>query len=487
MVHGVDGPGVLLGARRGPGRPVRCPIVGTAALVARLLVAGVLMTAAVAKLVDLDAFATANRNLGVPDRLVRVMRVAVPAIELVLAVGLLVTPTARVAAGLTVLLFAAFTALLVWNLARGRRPACNCFGNTGDEPISWWTVVRNVLLGLLAALAATGPSGIPAWIDDSIDPAGRSAFGAVFVGALVVAAALTVGLVRTRWQLPARRRRSTTEAAPGLPVGTDAAELLGEVRRRGRISGDLPTVVVRTDPSCGPCQALLPRLLSWQSAYAGLVDFAVLTGEVGEDPIHYDQVEHLVTDGETLAGRLGLDVTPSAVLVDGDGAVASTVAAGGIEIGHLVSDAVRDEDAQRLLPGDPANGVVMANGHGMLSLADLQGAMTLLVFWDPWCGFCQRGLLSLLQWQESIDGTGQRLLVAGQRDEEVTRLQGFQLVGADIDGSVMRLFGGEGTPSAVLIDAAGRVASDIAHGMDEVTALAERSQLLTSLGAPPPA
>ena len=123
----------------------------------------------------------------------------------------------------------------------------------------------------------------------------------------------------------------------------------------------------------------------------------------------------------------------------------------------------------------------MASPPGLVSIADVAGRMTLLVFWDPWCHFCRRALIDLLQWQERAAASGQSLLIAGQRDDEVARLQGFDLVGADLDGSIMRLFGGDGTPSAVLIDATGRIASDIAHGADQVMAIANRADLLASL------
>jgi thiol-disulfide isomerase/thioredoxin len=461
--------------------------VDAAALGARLVVAAVLVAAAVAKAVDLDEFARANRSLGVPERTIPAVRVGIPALEVVLAVGLLLTPTASLAAIGAVALFLAFTALLVWNLTQGRRPSCNCFGSTSDEPISWWTVGRNAVLAVLGVVAALGSQGLPEWIGELTDEGGASTAAAVLAGTLVVVAAAAAAVVRTDWRT---RRPAETGSAPtsasGLAVGEDVSGELETLRRVTGLSGQLPVLVVRTDPACGPCRALLPRLLSWQSAYAGLLEIAVLTGDVADDGDHHRSVEHLQTGGEDLARRLGLAVTPSAVLVDANGRIASEVVAGGIEIGRLVGEAMRDRDDGRLLQGDPASGVVLASGHGMLSLADLHGAMTLLVFWDPWCGFCQRGLLPLLRWQESVDGDGPRLLVAGQRDDEIAQLQGFQLVGADPDGSVMRLFGGEGTPSAVLIDAAGRVASGVAHGMDEVMALAERSQLLASLGAAPP-
>lgn len=460
------------------------PAMDTVVVAARLVLAGVLTVAAVAKFVDLEAFARATRSLGVADRFVPALRVGVPFVELLLAVGLLLTPVAPFAAIGALLVFLGFTALLVWNLAQGRRPACNCFGRSADEPISWWSVARNVALAVLTGLAVGGDhDGLPAWVSSQFDGAALARVAAVLAGLLVVVAAAAVALLRNDWR-PSRRRSSRRQGSSesGLEVGVDVSDVALGIRLDNDLAAELPVLVIRTDPECGPCRALLPRLLSWQSAYAGIVEFVVVTGDVeGHD--HYDQVAHLVTDGISVAARLKLDVTPSAVLVGSDGRIASSVAAGTVEIGGLVSEAVQVDGVSHLTQGDPANGVVLSSGHGLVSIADLQGALTLVLFWDPWCGFCQRALLPMLQWQESIAETGQRLLVAGQRDDEIARLQGFRLVGADTDGSVMRLFGGEGTPSAVLVDATGRVASDIAHGLDEVLALAARSDLLTSLGS----
>jgi len=54
-------------------------------------------------------------------------------------------------------LLVAFTLLLVSLLARGLRPPCACFGAARTRPISWWTVVRNVVfiaINLVALLGA---------------------------------------------------------------------------------------------------------------------------------------------------------------------------------------------------------------------------------------------------------------------------------------------------------------------------------------------
>jgi uncharacterized membrane protein YphA (DoxX/SURF4 family) len=68
--------------------------------------------------------------------------------------AVLVSGLARpVAAALAGLVLLAFTGLLVLNLARGRRPPCACFGATSRRPIGPWSVVRNLVLLALAAIA----------------------------------------------------------------------------------------------------------------------------------------------------------------------------------------------------------------------------------------------------------------------------------------------------------------------------------------------
>jgi len=76
---------------------------------------------------------------------------ALPWFELVLG-GVLITGIARpLAAALAAAALLAFTALLVANLARGRRVPCACFGARSGRPIGAWSVVRNLgLLGLAA-------------------------------------------------------------------------------------------------------------------------------------------------------------------------------------------------------------------------------------------------------------------------------------------------------------------------------------------------
>ena len=116
---------------------------------ARLVLAGVFLVAAVPKLLDPAAFAAAIGNFRVcPESMVNAIATVVPALELCGALALL-TPWRRGGALLLGALLIAFTALLASSLARGLDLDCGCFGTTAQaEPVTPLDLLRNA--GLLA-------------------------------------------------------------------------------------------------------------------------------------------------------------------------------------------------------------------------------------------------------------------------------------------------------------------------------------------------
>ena len=129
------------------------------ALAARVVLAAALIVSAVAKL---RSRAGVQRQVAllVSDRVAPLVGWALPAAELAVAVALVVwwSPVPGVVA---LLLLAAFTVVLV--RAQARRVPCLCFGATRlDTPAGPASVVRNGVLGALAALATGVPSGASA-------------------------------------------------------------------------------------------------------------------------------------------------------------------------------------------------------------------------------------------------------------------------------------------------------------------------------------
>ncbi len=120
---------------------------------ASLFLAGLFVLAAVAKWRDLPATARSLRALGLPRPWTAAR--ALPAVELALALGLVVTPAGSAAVALSLL--SAFSVFLVSRLRAGVDAPCQCFGTWGSgRPLSWVDVVRNVWLMAAAVLALSG-------------------------------------------------------------------------------------------------------------------------------------------------------------------------------------------------------------------------------------------------------------------------------------------------------------------------------------------
>lgn len=123
---------------------------------ARLVLAGVLLAAAVPKLLDPAGFAARLPNFRVfPDALTHILATTAPMLELLAALALLTGVLYRGGVWLALGLMSAFTALIASVLARGIDLDCGCFGTSPRlDPVGALDLVRNILLlGLAIALA----------------------------------------------------------------------------------------------------------------------------------------------------------------------------------------------------------------------------------------------------------------------------------------------------------------------------------------------
>lgn len=120
-----------------------------------LTLATVLGCSGVAKLRSPRSVDLAFRDLAVPARLSRPwMRRVFPWAELALAAALLVTASwlAVATAAAALALFGTYLALVARALARGDAAACACFGEGSGRPVGVATLVRNIVLVVVAAL-----------------------------------------------------------------------------------------------------------------------------------------------------------------------------------------------------------------------------------------------------------------------------------------------------------------------------------------------
>ena len=122
----------------------------------RIVLGALFIWAAITKLPDMAGFAQDVANYRVvPAALVPFVASAVVGIELLGGIALVAGVMERAAAAVIACLLVAFIAFLSQALLRGIDLRCGCFG--GDEPASWWTVARDLLMLAAAVVVARGP------------------------------------------------------------------------------------------------------------------------------------------------------------------------------------------------------------------------------------------------------------------------------------------------------------------------------------------
>ena len=486
-------------------------------LSARVILAITLGLAGVSKLVDTAAFRTAVREFGVPLWLAGPISRGLPPIEIAIAFLLLYNPTAQWGAvGATALLLM-FTAAIGTNLARGRTPSCRCFGQLRSVPIGWRTLARNGVLGALSAFVVVSRPGT-GWADAAQSLAGfgvqtTTAKIAVAIGVLVTAALMWM-LVRALrkngrllLRIDALEARldgfapKQPESPHGLPIGAPAPAFDLQTLTGGRVSlsalqGDgRPSLLIFSDPDCGSCTALLPEIAHWQRGHRDVLRLLLITPEskrgIGRVVDGKDIGDFLIQVGGAVAVAYRVNGTPAAVLIGADGRIASHLVMGSEAIaelvGYVTADAGRVPEPT-LLPrrtDHPLKGLVglpigetapvfsLPDSSGAeLTLQGVQGNTTALLFWNPPCAFCQRMLPKLVAWEKDTPRGAPKLVVvsAGARTvNEPADLRSTVLF--DATSSLSREFRVKGTPSAVLVDGDGRIASELAVGESNVFAL----------------
>ena len=96
-----------------------------------------------------------------------------------------------------------------------------------------------------------------------------------------------------------------------------------------------------------------------------------------------------------------------------------------------------------------------------------------MLFWNPGCGFCKRMVDELKAWEASPQPGAPQLLLVSTGTAESNREMGFaSTILLDEGFNTGRAFGAGGTPSAVLIDKDGNIASGVAVGSPAVMAMA---------------
>lgn len=471
-------------------------------LLARAILCAVFLVAGLGKLRDRAGSRRSMIDFGVPSALAGPFGILLPVAELVVAVALLLASFAWLGAIGALGLLVLFLIGIGVNLARGRRPDCHCFGQLHSKPIGWDLVVRNILLAIVASMVIyAGPRqpSFRAWMSDA-----RTQTSGGY-GMVIVALAVLALLVFQTWllfqlvkqggrvliRLEALEKQAggkpAAEAPPaekGLPIGETAPEfaledLHGDVVSLEQLRGPgKPVLLLFTNPGCGPCSALLPEAAAWQRDAASDFTLALISqGTVKENLAKTNehsirtvllQKEHEISDKYDALG------TPSAVLVRPDGTIGSLVATGAEAIRALVAKTINESLAgllaDPLQQGAPAPPLVFPDLEGrMFNLTELRGKPAIALFWNPGCGFCQQMTDDLKIWEKKALKAGTQVVLISTGTIEANAKSGFRSrVVLDQNFSAGKAFGVTGTPSALLLDQEGKIASKIAVGKQDI-------------------
>jgi len=118
-------------------------------VVASVVVGAVFLVAGGSKVAAGPQWPVQARGLGAPTVSIPI----VPWVEIAIGALLVVQFGRRRAAVAALVVLAAFTALIAWQLARGRRPPCACFGAWSAKPLGVGHLARNGVLIALGVLA----------------------------------------------------------------------------------------------------------------------------------------------------------------------------------------------------------------------------------------------------------------------------------------------------------------------------------------------
>lgn len=315
----------------------------------------ILIASGLAKLQSPQETAATFTRLNVPAKLSHPTLVkAFPFLEILLGIALLLpfTVLRPLTALAAVALFIAFTWLVV--RAKDTGASCGCFGAASARPISGWTVLRNLilvvlaLLGLFEAVITLAVTGVRiAWWPLAGFFSGYVEWS-ILITVLVTAAAYLIGRETAPLSEQAAPAAAGTPQEPVLPAGSEPAvsptsDVDAEPERH-----PVPDVIVGTgqgferlkdmgarqsmlllhvSAGCGACRQVMDHIESMDTQI-GPVAVRALKPVYQTDAVSPSALGPLPSDivltdpAGRAAHELGMERFPSAVLIGTDGLTA---------------------------------------------------------------------------------------------------------------------------------------------------------------------
>ena len=483
-------------------------------LMIRLALAGVFATAGFAKFADLRGSEKAFKEFGVPGSLALPSSIALSVLEIAIAVALLFPITSWFASLAAAALLILFICQMAYQRAKGNAPDCHCFGQLHSEPVSLKSIVRNgVFLAIAAVPALRGPSGQGLSLQSITLEMVPTMLGTLAVVMLGGALLYLRKLVRTQDEIkkrldliallePSGLAADSVHAADpqaGLPIGApipdfDLPSVSGERVSLASIKESRqPALFFFVSPTCEPCQSLLDNFIEWRVELSGRANvFFVTNGTAADNRKKFEvlgEASVLLDDRREFAKSVGGRWTPTALLVDSNGKVASHIAAGDLAIEDLVAKILRadldqpftyfpnaDHHGRGLKMGAQAPDFALTDVNGNeITKKDLIGRTTLITFWSPTCPHCTSFLEELREWESTQKNGNPRLLVISDGEPDQHKDLGLRAtVVLDKGYRTAAKLGMFGTPSAVLVDETGTITTETGIGAANIWALIGR-------------
>ncbi|MGC2237518.1 MAG: TlpA disulfide reductase family protein [Pyrinomonadaceae bacterium] len=474
-------------------------------LLIRLFLFAVFAVAGVGKLLDLEGSKKSVIAFGTPEDLAKTFAVAIPFAEIVFAVCLLFVSTSWLGAIGVFLFLLIFIGGMISQLSQGKAPECHCFGAIHSEPVSRKSIVRNVIFAFLSLiLVVQGRNQGAALADLSNEIALQLIFGLATVGIL---GAVVFYLKRISEQQTQIMRRieileiTTHDGAPvehehntnpyeSLPIGSPAPDFAlpdlsgNTVSLENLLAEKKPLLFFYVSPTCTPCEALLPEIEAWQAELKDKVRFVFLSlGAAQENREKFgDAHAVLLQKNKEVTDALNARWTPTAVLINAEGAIASHLAVGDAAIRELVEkikaeragcDLLYITNGNQTMLGESVPEFSLADLHGkQIGANDFRGKKTLVTFWSTTCPHCSNMMDELKNWEREKGADEPDLLVFSDGDAETHKaLQLNSPIILDKNYKTAERLGMSGTPSAVLVDENGKIVSETAIGAGNIWAL----------------
>lgn len=495
-------------------------------LMARLVLSIVFGVAGVGKLADREGSRRAMLGFGVAESLATPFGWLLPIVEIMVAIALLPLSTAWFGGIGALVLLAAFLIGIGVNLAKGDAPDCHCFGQLHSEPVSGSVFVRNVVLTAIAVfIVVQGKDqvGLSAfeWINDMNAREVVSLLISLTTVALLVpvfvllhrALKQQATMLETVTAMKKTIDEDYAEPAPveredaappveGLPVGAIAPSFSLPSLARGQVSLEellglgKSVLLLFISPTCSPCKTLLPHVRVWQRDYSDHLTVVLMSKgtekEVQAKIARYEARYVLLQGESSVADDYQSKWTPSAVLISRQGRIASQLTSGDEAIRALITPTVATDESSALAQngvarpqiklgkslftvGELAPRFAVLDVQGQeCALDDLLGRETLLLFWNPGCGYCKAMADDLKRWEAKPGRDALQLVFISMGEEAAVKQESERFKSLflhDPNSDVMPMFGANGTPSAVLLDAEGRITSSLAIGEKNILAL----------------